>query len=143
MRGLVISHLPMTTFCWLPPESEATGPSMPSDLDLEELDDRRRSPPSSALRVDDAEAAETFDRGKREIVAHRHGQHQALVLAILGDQRHANVVRLGCARAGESHCLAVDLDGPVRPDRRAEQGEQELALALAIEAAEPHDFARP
>ena len=27
MRGRVRSHLPITTFCWLPPESEPTGPS--------------------------------------------------------------------------------------------------------------------
>ena len=30
MRGSAISHLAITTFCWLPPESEPTGMSMPS-----------------------------------------------------------------------------------------------------------------
>ena len=49
------------------------------------------------------------ERGEGEVVAHRHRQHQALGLAVLRDQRHADAAgawpRAGCAMR---HRLAVD-----------------------------------
>ena len=52
------------------------------------------------------------------------------------------VLRLGAPGVGQFYRLAIDLDGAGHANQRAEQGEQELALALAIKAAKTHDLTR-
>ncbi len=46
-------------------------------------------------------------------------------------------------RAGERNRLAVHLHRPRTPSQRAEQGQEQLALALPVEPAQPDHLARP
>ena len=97
MRGWLISHLAMTTFCWLPPESEPTAMSVPAVRMASSLIISSISCVSSAP-VDDAAMRDAVERGEGEVVAHRHRQHQAFGLAVLGDERHADAFGLAPPR---------------------------------------------
>ena len=57
MRGSVSSHLPSTTFCWLPPDSWPTTCSGPAGADAELLD-RRRRPRRLGREVDEDAAGD-------------------------------------------------------------------------------------
>ena len=81
------------------------------------------------------------DRRHGDVLAHRHRQHQPLGLPILGDQRHADISRLGVARAGDALRLAVDRDRAAAAAQDSEQRQQQLALALPVEAAKADDLA--
>ena len=78
---------------------------------------------------------------KREVVAHRHRQHQAFGLAVLGDQRHADLLALGHARTGDLDRLAVDQHLARRAAQHAEERQQQFALALAVEPTETDHLA--
>ena len=95
------------------------------------------------LAIDDAEPGEPVDGRERQVFAHRHRQHQSFVLAILRDERHADVGRFGALGAGDVDRPSVDLDRAGGPDQDAEQSEEELALPLAVETAEADHLARP
>ena len=110
-------------------------------LDLEELRHLVDGRPFGGP-IDDAEAAEPLDRCERQVVAHRHGQHQPFVLAILGDERHSHSVGLCHAGAAHLHRLPADLDRAGSADNGAEERKEQLLLALPIKAAESDDFAR-
>ena len=86
-------------------------------------------------------ARQAVERGEGEVVAHRHRQHQAFGLAVLGDQRHADRLALRGARAGDRDRLAVDQHLAGHAAQHAEQRQQQLALALAVEAAEADHLA--
>ena len=86
-------------------------------------------------------SGEAAQGGHAEVVADRHQQHQAFGLAILRDQRHARAGPLGIDRPVEAGRHAVDADFPAHAAQHAEEGEQQLALALAVEPAEAHDLA--
>ena len=112
--------------------------STPADLDREQPRSFRRSTRASCARS--MKPPRRCGRARRrQIVARRHRQHQALGLAILGDQRHPEPLP----------CLLRAADATGRPRcgfagkaaQHAEQREQEFALALAVEPAEPDDFA--
>ena len=89
IRGRRISHLAITTFCWLPPDSAPTGMSSPAVL-IASRRDHLVDQPFLGGAVDDAGAGHPVERGERQVLAHRHRQHQPLGLAVLGDQRHAD-----------------------------------------------------
>ncbi len=82
------------------------------------------------------------ERGDRQIVGDRHRQHQPFGLAVLGNERDADVARLGVARRARADGASVDRDRAGHAAQHAEQREQQGLLALAVEAAEPDDLAR-
>ena len=130
----------ITTFCWLPPESVATGSLVLPDLDLELLDHRFHGVALGGA-VDDEAAREPAQRGQGDVVGDRHRQHQALGLPVLRDERDALVGAGRRHRARHEALLALDADGAGDVAEDAEEGEQDLALALAVEAAEADDLA--
>ena len=141
MRGAIISHLPITSFCWLPPDSDPAAGSVPSLRTAEQLHDALDRL-ALGRAVDDAPARQLAERGEREVVAHRHRQHQALGLAVLGDQRHAD--RRGAWRRSARRCRTGRPSISTSPRgaaQHAEQRQQQLALALAVEAAEADHLA--
>ena len=82
------------------------------------------------------------ERGEGEILAHRHRQHQPFRLAVLGDQRHADALRLGRVRARRRRGRARDSDFAGDAAQDAEQSQQQFALTLPVETAKADDFAR-
>ena len=141
MRGSVISHLAMTTFCWFPPESVETASERRADLDLKAL----RSPTSTASASLPASMNGPNDSGLErsdgQIVGDRHRQHQPFRLAVLGNERDADVGRLGMGRRARPHSAPIDRDRAGDPAQHAEQGEQQGLLALAVESAKADDLA--
>ena len=138
MRGSVSSHLPSTTFCWLPPESWPTtcsGPRarMPSCL----IEAAARC--ASAAEVDEDAAGDAAQRRHRDVLADGHRPDQALQAAVLGHVGDAEVA--GLARRGDGDRAAVELDraGGRRGD--AEDRQRELGAAGADEAGEAEDLA--
>ena len=140
MRGAIISHLPMTSFCWLPPDSDAGRHVGAVGAHREQPHDPLHRVAFGG-RVDDAPARQAAERGEGEVVAHRHRQHQALGLAVLGDQRHADLLALRVVRAGDGDGPAVDPHLARRAAQHAEERQQQLALALAVESAEADHLA--
>ena len=88
-RGLIASHLPSTTFCWLPPDRFTTCWWMDGVLM------RKRATSASATRrsaraVEQAQARVAVRRpGSDVFCGDRHRQHQAVPLAVFGRQEHA------------------------------------------------------
>ena len=70
-----------------------------------------------------------------DVLADRHGQDQALGLAIFG--RQANAERQGLARRGQRGQTAVDQHGARRGPIGATEHAQELGAASAHEAGNP------
>ena len=142
MRGSVASHLPSTTFCWLPPESWPTtcsGPRarMPSCL----IEAARAQRPRAEVDEDAAgdaaraTASETFSRDG-------HRPDQALQAAILGHIGDAEVARL--PRRWRSLTGWPSSSIVARGRRRdAEDRQRELGAAGADEAGDAEDLAAP
>ena len=87
--GLVISALPITTFCWLPPDSEVTSSVRVGDLDREIADRICATACFSALPRMWKQRREARQAGQRQVAGDREDRHQALALAVLRDQREA------------------------------------------------------
>ncbi len=81
-------------------------------------------------------------RRERQILAHRHRQHQAFRLSVLGDERHADARRLRRMGARRRRWRASDPDFAGDAAQDAEQSQQQFALSLPVETAEANDFAR-
>ena len=98
---LVASHLPMTIFCWLPPESVATTWSMPAHRTESRLTTSSANA-SSRAKARNGEPRHRADRGQGDIVADRLCQMEAALLAVLGHERDAQAIgvgrRAGCRR---------------------------------------------
>jgi hypothetical protein len=65
----------------------------------------------------------------------------ASFLAVFRDQRHADLFRLGHPRAADGGVLAVHPQPAAHPAHDAEEGQQQLLLALAVEPADADDLA--
>ena len=115
----------------------------------------------SAAAVDDAPARQPVERRERQVVAHRHRQHQALGLAILGDQRHADrpcawrrsgraIVDRRCrrstprrsCRAARRTARAAARAGPARRGRRGRPPRRRAAERHVAEPVGPVEPAR-
>jgi hypothetical protein len=83
----------------------------------------------------------TPQRGEGEVIAHRHRQHQAFGLAVLGDQRHADLLALCDVRTADGDGLAVNAHFARRAAQHAEERQQQLALPLAVESAKADHLA--
>ena len=109
MRTSPASHLPSTTFCWLPPLNSRTicvGGRLHAQLVGDRPGERRLAPPRQH-----AEPREPPAVRQRDVARHRQARHEALGLAILGKQADAARDRVG--RAAEAHLGAVDEEPPV------------------------------
>ena len=84
--GSVPSHLASTTFCWLPPESSRTGRLGWATLTVNRL--IRSSDERSALGLARQDAVlHLLEQRQQQVLPHRVVQHQALLAAVLRDQR--------------------------------------------------------
>ena len=96
-RGLVASHLAMTTFCWLPPESSA-------DVLVErggaQVEAARVLAGEAELLGEAQEAAArgAGERGQGDVLEDRQAADRALAAAVLGDVDDAVRDRVGGAR---------------------------------------------
>ena len=77
--------------------------------------------------------------GEAEVVAHGHFENEALLLAILGDEREARAN--GVQRAVEPHVLTGDAHGAAARAVDAEEHAQQLGAARANEAGQADDLA--
>ena len=110
-------------------------------LDVEQLH-HLVDQPLLLVAVDDSALRHTVQHGEGEVLAHRHRQHQALGLAVLRDQRHADRCRAGRRRGWLMAVgVTVDQDGAGRAAQHAEQRQQQVALTLPVQAAEADHFA--
>ena len=138
--GAVASHLPMTTFCWLPPERRGRRLLDAGAADAEAADGvagdarpRRRG----RRRPKRRDAAE---RGQRDVVADRGGEEQALGLAVLGDERDAG--RRAARGRGDVDGAAVEADAAGGAAvGGAEERLEDLGAAGAEQAADAEDLA--
>ena len=107
-RGCCTSPLPITTFCWLPPESSTT---LASSL-MARIAQRFRPLAGQGGHLPHADIGKPLETGREqagiEILGDRHGLEEAFDLAVLGDIDDAVLHRL----AGHivAHRPAVELD---------------------------------
>ena len=139
-RGAGISHLASSTFCWLPPESV-----------LVELLDPGRDhahPPGEVLgelrlgpAIDHAEpAGQPAQHRQRLVGPDRELEHEPLVVAVLGQQRDAELQRV--PRRARANRAAVDADLAAVGPGDAEQHLRDLRAAGADQTEEAQDLAR-
>ena len=96
MRPAPASHLPSTTFCWLPPLSSRTGCVGVALTRSSSLIGAASVAPRIAARA--RRAAPAGGRAAARCCARRQAQHQPLRLAILGQQADAAGDRVGGMR---------------------------------------------
>ena len=121
--GSVSSQRPISTFCWLPPESVPTCcvPASRS-LDPQALDRTpRRSPARAGGRISRRARPARARRG--QVVADGHGQHQPSVLRSSGTNAMARPCRIASRRAAEARGPAADGERP-RVARRAPKSDR-------------------
>ena len=141
-RGAAISHLPSTTFCWLPPERVLTRLASPGA--------RTRRPRncsslfSIAFAVAEEQAVdEAPQRGERHVVADRGRQHEPVPFAILADEgeRRRRWPRRGSGTGrARGRPRARSLPVSAAP-RSAKQRADERRAPGAHQAADPEDLA--
>ena len=137
-RGFVASHLAMTTFCWLPPESSATSWSRAAARRsrravysrVRRNSSARRRKPRREMRS--SEGRVTFWKIGRP-------RMRALLAAVLGHVDDA--AGDGVGGGADDGDAAVDLDDALRGPGGAEERLHELAAAGADEAVEAEDLA--
>src|SRR5579875_811832 len=91
--------------------------------------------------ADDAQGGDAAEDRERQVVAHRHRQQQPLGLAVFGHKRDAEAGADGVARAADAPRLAMHADLPARSALGAEEGEEELAMAVPGEPADAENLA--
>ena len=140
MRGSSSSHLPITTFCWLPPDSVATGSSGTALICMR----RMMSPtaPRSRARSSSGPRRQRDSVAAVRLSATDIASISPSVLRSSGISAIPSGERLRGERTARRDRLAVDAYLAGAPRQAAEQRQQELALALAVEAAQPEDLAR-
>ena len=85
--GRVISALPITTFCWLPPDSER--PRLSGLATLIESSRRNSRLPRSFCAADMKRRAKAPEAGQCHVARDRQDLDQSVALAVLRDQRDA------------------------------------------------------
>src|SRR6185437_6292459 len=83
------------------------------------------------------------EHDETQIVTHREREHQALALAVLGDERDAKTGVDRILRLAQPHALPTDGDLAAARPACGEQGHEQIALSLACEAADTEDLASP
>ena len=140
-RGSVASHLPSTTFCWLPPESACTDWSTPvvriwSCIHVPAAESPFRRRPDEQPREQPRQDRQRDVGGDREV------EDEAVLVAVLGDVGDAGRHRRG--RRRERDRLAGQRDrrprsAPVDP----EQDARDLGPPGTDQARQTEDLARP
>ncbi len=93
--------------------------------------------------IDDAVVRDAVQRGKGQVVPHRHGQHQAFGLAVLRDEGHADFFAFGRRRAVDLYRRAIDQHIARAAPQHAEERQEKIALPLPVKAAEADNLACP
>ena len=128
-----------STFCWLPPESSPTFWCGAGRLDPQPLHEGVHDPVDRGLG-DQADAGQPGQRGQRDVLAYRQPRHDALGLAVLGQQADA-----GPDRGRRSSRVRTGAPATVTRPRvqrqRAGDGLGGLATAGAEQPAEADDLA--
>lgn len=103
----MLTHLPITTFCWLPPDSWAY-----DLIDRRGLDAQRRNVLLACLEnllfVEEQAGREALHVSKNQVGANGLSQYQTLSLTVLGEERDAMLDSL--TRRLNRYFLALDLD---------------------------------
>ena len=138
-RGVIASHLPRTTFCWLPPERFTTGRSSGRRLHAEAGHLGGRHPPLARAVEEPEPRGRGAAPGATMFCGDAHRQHQPVPLAVLGGQVDA---ARGWRRAGwrgrkarPSSCMEPPSAGARR------RSLHQLRPAGADEAREAEDLA--
>ena len=86
MDGSAVISRPTISFCWLPPDSVKIGTSRTGRADVEAVDDLL-GPAPGAGPVDPEALAVRFDPlvPERGVLPQAEGEHEAVVLPVLGD----------------------------------------------------------
>ena len=136
--GFMASHLPSTTFCWLPPERwparvVTCGALMPR---------LRRCVSATSIsleRRDDEVARVGGQIGQRDILGDRQVEQQPRALAVLGHEEDAAID--GRRRIARREGLAVELEMAAIDGIDAEDGPRQLGAPGTDEAGDADDFA--
>ncbi len=136
--GLVISALPMTTFCWLPPDIEVTSKSGLGAL-IERSRIASRMAFFSAPPLIWKTACEAAEAGQRQVAGDGQDLHQAFALPVLRDQGKAAPDAAGGVAL--ANFLAVDEDLAGRVHVAAHDAFEELAAPGAHQAIDAEDLA--
>ena len=139
-RGAGISHLASSTFCWLPPDSVLVSCSIP--VATTRIRPAKSSASfASARAIDHAEpVGEAAQHRQRLVRPDRELEHEPLVVAVLGQERDAELQ--GILRRARSDRAAVDADLAAVGPGDAEQHLGDLGAAGADQAEEAQDLAR-
>ena len=132
------SHLPTTTFCWLPPERAPTGMSRLWAL-IDRVSTARAHSARYLARGVNSGCRAQAQPGEDDVGEHRVLQEQAFQLAVAGHQQHAGAD--GVRRPVEADPAAADLRLAGEAGVAARQGEQQLVLPLPGQAADAQDLA--
>ena len=137
--GFVSSHLLMTTFCWLPPESDAAGVSTDGARMRSRSRKRSAAARSSATRMSPAAVQEAVERRQRDVRRDRLGEDRARGRAGPRWCRRCRAPshRAGCGRGSR----AVELDAAALGGRDAEERQPDVGAARADETGEPEHLA--
>ena len=136
--GPVASHLPSTTFCWLPPDSVPTLSCRRWNFSCSRAAHSSASEFSALLRISPARDERAQPR-QRDVAGDREVHHQALLAAVLGDEAEAGAHGGERAPAGQALARHLDVAGVGLVD--AEDRAGDLAAAGADEPGERDDLA--
>ena len=136
--GLVASHLPSTTFCWLPPDSVPTLSPSRWYLSCSRAAHSSASEFSAPLRISPVRAS-ARRRVSDDVAGDREVHHEPLLAAVLGDEAEPGTH--GGERAAAGELLAGDLDAARVGLVDAEDRARHLTAAGADEPGQRDDLA--
>ena len=131
-----------TTFCWLPPESPPAACERPAAADVE-LADQAGGAREEPLGEEPAPLRRRRLRVvvQRDVLGDRELEHEAAPLTVLRDVPDARIEHL--ARTRVAQLAPRDLDRAALGPHQAGDRVDQLRLAVAVDAGEPDDLARP
>ena len=136
--GPVASHLPSTTFCWLPPDSVPTLSLSRWYFSCSRAAHSSASEFSSLLRISPS-ARERAQARQRRVARDREVHHEPLLAAVLGHEADAGAHRGERAAAGQALARHLDVAGVGLVD--AEDRARHLAAPGADEPGQRDDLA--
>ncbi len=142
MRGSRISHLAITTFCWLPPDSAPTGMSVPAVRIASSLITSSISARFGAA-IDDAAVAKRSRAAKERLSRTDMGSISPSVLRSSGISAMPTPSALAGAGYRSSPARRRSAGCRLAPRRTPNSASSSSRLALAVEAAEADDLAGP
>ena len=131
-----------TAFCWLPPDSVPGVHRRRRRPDVELGDGLPGARVDGGVVAQDAACVRRFVvLGQDEVVLERETEYQSEPLAVARHERHAGPLEVARPRSG--HLAAAKLDGAAHRLAQSGQGLDQLVLAVAGDAGDAEDLARP